>query len=214
MSDIPSGQLEDKIEQRIHTALAKRHDKIRGKDGATDSSARKWTRRISKFIGSTKAIAMPIAAHDPHKIAPAVLGGFYFLVGMIEGATEAGLAAIKVTAETAGIVARWHCIEEQQIRAYQPKSLQALYRKLSSEIVVMYEDIIRLLATLLAWFDSKWSKYLPTRCQNCAYHPFRTGFVDGNASKCGVEEFEKTNKVSGDKLQRDERYNCDEERTG
>lgn len=143
----------------IGQMLEERHEKIRAKDGVSQSRTRKFFTRGAKFVVATKDLGMGLARLDPHKIAPVVLGGVYCLSQYIVGATEVDLAAIEVTIEIAEIFALWNYLEERQMNKQHNQQLRVLYEELGGAIARMYEVAIVLLGTLMKYFDSKWRKY-------------------------------------------------------
>lgn len=139
-----------------------KQDGLRAKDGLTQSTDRKLQSRSVRFTMSTRDLAMGLARLDPHKIAPAVLGGVYTIVQVLDNDTEESRAAMMTTLELAGIVALWTSIEKRQISKNSHPGLKALYQKLSELIVKLYEGIIVLFGTMMAYFDKnrfrKWFK--------------------------------------------------------
>jgi hypothetical protein len=148
----------DSLAGNIGGMLEARYEKIRATDGISQSRTRKVFSRTAKFISSTKDLGMGLSRLDPNRIAPIVLGGVYCLAQCIDGATEISLVAIKATMDIAELFALWNCLEERQMKKQHNKELQGLYDELSEEVARMYQVAIRLLGTLMKYFDSRWSK--------------------------------------------------------
>lgn len=154
----------DTIAKDIQQIVNTKQDKLRAKDSLTQSTDRKFTSRSVRFMMSTKDLAMGLARLDPHKIAPIVLGGVYTIVQVLQNDTEEFQTAMTTTLELAGIVALWTCIEESQIQKNLNPRLDGLYQRLSGLIVNLYEGIIVLFGTMMAYHDKsrfrKWFKTL------------------------------------------------------
>ena len=132
---------------------------IRGKDGVSLSSGRKWYGRFRRLVLSTKEPVMRATAFDPSRVSPIVLGAVYTLLQALQNESEAFLSALSVTMEMAGVVALWTCYEYKQLKRNQNKDekLCAMYEELGDHIVEMYKEIIALLGTLMKFYDEgKW----------------------------------------------------------
>lgn len=144
----------------IERLVGEKQAKIRSSDGASPSKWRKALHKTTKTILLTKDTAMGFARLDPHKVAPLVLAGVYTIVQIIDGDEEQIRAAMTSTLKLGNIVSLWNCVEEQQIRKNQNESLKDRYSRLSQAIVHMFEQVIMLLAKTMAFFDSRWRKYI------------------------------------------------------
>ena len=149
----------DTIANDIATMVETKQATVRGKDGISESNARKVLTRSARFIMSTKDLAMGLARLDHHGIAPIVLGGVYTVVGIIQNDSDEHRAALTLTLDIAEIVALWNSIEKYQISKNLNPNLKDLYEKLSHAITSLYQEIIVLLGTMMAYFDkSRWGK--------------------------------------------------------
>ena len=139
----------DDIERIVNTKQGRLH----AKDGLTHSAGRKLESRSVRFMMSTRDLAMGLARLDPHGIAPVILGGVYAIIRVLNNDTEESQAAMTAVLELAGIVALWTGIEKNQISKNSRSRLGIRYQKLSELIVNLYEGIIVLLGTMMAYFD-------------------------------------------------------------
>lgn len=137
------------MEQIVNTKL----DKFHADDGLTQSTGRNFESRSIRFLMSTRDLAMGLARRDPYGIAPVVLGAVYSIVRVLQNDTEESKTAMTVALELAGIIALWTGIETRQILKNSRPRLEALYQKLSDLIVKLYEGIIVLFGTMMAYFD-------------------------------------------------------------
>lgn len=133
----------------MNTKQGRRH----AEDGLTQTAGRKLESRSVRFMMSTRDLAMGLARLDPHGIAPFILGGIYAIVLVLHNDTEESRAAMIAVVELAGIVALWTGIEKKQISRNSNPRLNKRYQKLSELIVNLYEGIIVLLGTMMAYFD-------------------------------------------------------------
>lgn len=145
----------DTIANDIKQIVNTKQDKLRAKDGLTQSTGRKFKSRSVRFMMSTKDLAMGLARLDPHGIAPIVLGGVYTIVQVFQNDAEGSEAAMTTTLELAGIVALWTRIERSQISKNSNPKLIKYFQELSELIVKLYEGIIVLFGTMMAYFNKK-----------------------------------------------------------
>lgn len=96
---------------------------------------------------------MGLARLDPLGIAPVVLGGVYTIVRVLHNDTEESQVAMTAVLELAGIVALWAGVEKRQISKNSRPRLKVQYQKLSELIVKLYEGIIVLFGTMMAYYD-------------------------------------------------------------
>lgn len=143
------GSLGDRILQLEKEQQAK----IRSKDGVRATSWRRWLARTARAALSTKDVAMGLARLDKHGIAPIVLGGVFTVIRVIQEVTDEFHAAMAMTLEIGYIVSLWNTVEKRQILSNQDPMLADSYGKLSDAIVRMYENIVVLLGTMVAYFN-------------------------------------------------------------
>ncbi len=149
----------DTIANDIATIVETKQATARGKDGISESNARRVVTRSAKFIMSTKDLTMGLARLDHHGIAPIVLGGVYTIVGIIQNDNDEHRAALTLTLDIAETVALWNSIEKHQISKNLNPNLTDLYEKLSHAIISLYQRVIESLGTMMAYFvKARWGK--------------------------------------------------------
>ena len=150
LGDVNSdGSLGDRILQ-----LEKEHQaKIRSKDVVSQTSWRRWLGRTARAALSIEDVAMGLARLDKHGVAPIVLGGVFTVMKLIHGVTDESRAAMAMALELGYIVSLWNTVEKRQILSNQDPTLAKSYGKLSDAIVRMYENIVVLLGTMVAYFN-------------------------------------------------------------
>lgn len=154
----------DNIAKDIEQIVNTKQDRLHDRDGLTQSTGRKFESRSVRFVTSTRDLAMGLARLDSHGIAPIVLGGVYSIVRILQNDTEESRAAMTAALELARIVEPWTGIEKIQISKNSRLRMKEQYQELSELIVRLYEGIIVLLGTMIAYFDKnrvrKWFKML------------------------------------------------------
>ena len=99
-----------------------------------------------------KDVTMGLARLDKHGIAPIVLGVVFTVIQVFQEATDEFRIALTMTLESGYIVSLWNTVEKRQILSNQDPTLTESYERLSDAIVRMYENIVVLLGTMVAYF--------------------------------------------------------------
>jgi hypothetical protein len=146
--------------ENVNQVFCNRQDNSQAEEKKVQSKLLKSIRRFAKSVILTKDLGMGLARLDPHRIAPIVLGGVYCIATIIDGNIDARKSAFLICRDILNTLALWKFIEQYQIVPNIDEDVNEEYEQLQKELVIMYADVIVLLETLTAYFDSKWREYI------------------------------------------------------
>ena len=148
------------IAQDIANVVEAKQISVCGTDGISQSRTREAVAHSARFVTSTKDLVMGLSRLDPHGIAPIVLGGIYTVVQIVQNDSDERRAALSLTLDMSETVAVWQSVERYQISQNLNQNCEDLYEALSKAIVQLYQRIIVLLGTMMAYFDKgRWGEY-------------------------------------------------------
>ena len=103
---------------------------------------------------------MGLSRLDPHGVAPLVLGGIYTIFQVVQNDSDERRTALSLALDISETMALWQSIESYQISPNLNPKCSDLYESLGKAIIQLYQRIIVLLGTMMAYFDKgRWSKY-------------------------------------------------------
>jgi hypothetical protein len=143
----------------VHHIVTKHHDDSQTSSTGMQRKLLESIRRAAKCVLLTKDLSIGLSRLDPHRITPVVLGGVYCTATIIDGNIDARKSAFPLCLNILNTLALWKFVEQCQIVPNLDKDVDKEYEQLKEELVKMYEDVIVLLGTLTAYFDSKRHEY-------------------------------------------------------
>jgi hypothetical protein len=103
---------------------------------------------------------MRLSTLDPHGVASLVLGGIYIVFQVVQNDSDERRTALSLALDISETVALRHSVESYQISQNRNPKCNDLYEALGKALIQLYQRIVILLGTMMAYFDKgRWGRF-------------------------------------------------------